>query len=64
MNKLTALSKLANAYYYLSSTDASNEGALNMLCEKFHYVRRSLNLVDLAPKVCNEGYNGRMPTQL
>ena len=64
MTKLSALSKLANAYYYLFPSEAPQE-ALNVLSDKFHYIRRSLILDDLrpAPK-CDEGFNGRGPTWL
>lgn len=62
MTKLSALSKLANAYYYLFPSEAPQE-ALNVLSDKFHYVRRSLILDDLKPAPnFNEGFNGRMPT--
>ncbi len=61
MNKLTALSKLANAYHYLFPTFAPQE-ALNVLSDKFHYVRRSMILDDLRPQPKQEeGLNGRMP---
>jgi hypothetical protein len=64
MNKLTALSKLANAYYYLFTTDAPQE-ALNLLSDKFHYTRRNLMLLDLAPKPkCAEGFNPAGPKYL
>lgn len=62
MNKLTALSKLASAYHYLFPTEAPQE-ALNMLSDKFHYVRRSTTLLDLAPQPKSaEGINGKGPT--
>jgi hypothetical protein len=61
MNKLTALSKLANAYHYLFPTAAPQE-ALSMLSDKFHYIRRSTTLLDLAPQgKCAEGLNPAGP---
>ena len=62
MNKLAALSKLANAFHYLKDQDR-HEG-MNILAHKFGYLRRSLRIEDLMPVKCVEGYNGRMPTQL
>jgi hypothetical protein len=62
MNKLTALSMLANAYHYLFPTSAEQE-ALDILSDKFGHVRRSMTLSDLIPSPkCAEGFNGRMPT--
>lgn len=64
MNKLTALHKLASAYHYLYPTDAGQD-ALNLLSDKFHRVRRSMLLVDLAPAPkCTEGFNPKGPTHL
>jgi hypothetical protein len=61
MNKLTALSKLASAYHYLFPTGAEQE-ALNVLSDKFGYIRRSLSIEDLKtqPK-CTEGLNPAGP---
>ena len=59
MNKLTALSKLANAFHYLKDQDR-HEG-MNVLAHKFGYLRRSLRIEDLMPVKCVEGYNGRCP---
>jgi hypothetical protein len=57
MNKLTALSKLSSAYHYLFPTGAEQD-ALNLLSDKFHYLRRSLTLLDLAPQSkSTEGLN-------
>lgn len=65
MNKLSALSKLASAYFYLYPDTDVHQDALNILSGKFHHVRRSMLLQDLAPTPkCTEGFNGRMPTQL
>jgi hypothetical protein len=61
MNKLIALSKLASAFHYLYAIDAPQE-ALNLLSDKFHYTRRSLTLMELAPKQDAEGMNGKGPT--
>ena len=62
MNKLTALSKLANAYHYLFPDTDVHQDALNILSDKFHYTRRSLTLLDLAPQPKNtEGLNGKGP---
>jgi hypothetical protein len=64
MTKLTALSKLANAYHYLFPTEAPQE-SLNVLSDKFHHIRRSLILDDLRPvPKCTEGFNGRGSTWL
>ena len=61
MNKLTALSKLASAYHYLFPTGAEQE-ALNVLSDKFHYIRRSTTLLDLAPQPkSTEGLNPAGP---
>ena len=60
MNKLSALSKLSSAYHYLFPTGAPQE-ALNILSDKFHYTRRSLTLLDLAPKT-PEPAEGLNPT--
>jgi hypothetical protein len=64
MNKLTALSKLANAFHYLSNQSASlHFDALETIATNFHYIRRSLRISDLEPlPKQEEGYNGRMPT--
>jgi hypothetical protein len=62
MNKLTALSKLANAYHYLFP---NNDDALNVLSDKFHYIRRSLTILDLAPwPKSTEGLNPSGPKYL
>lgn len=64
MTKLDAMKMLANAYHYLFLSDAPQE-ALNILSDKFHYVRRSTLLDDLRPKpLCTEGLNGKGPTWL
>ena len=64
MNKLTALSKLSSAYHYLFPTDAGQD-ALNLLSDKFHYLRRSLTLLDLAPQPKSaEGMNPTGPRYL
>jgi hypothetical protein len=63
MNKLTALSKMANAWYYLFPTDAGQD-ALDLLSAKFHHVRRSMTLMDLAPKKETEGLNPVGPRYL
>jgi hypothetical protein len=64
MNKLTALSKLSSAYHYLFPTGAGQD-ALNMLSDKFHYVRRSMTLLDLAPQPKDaEGLNPAGPKYL
>jgi hypothetical protein len=63
MNKLNALSKLANAYHYVLAGNGDGETAA-VLEDKFGYIRRSLRIEDLAPQAkCTEGFNGRMPTQ-
>ena len=68
MTKLTALSKLASAYWYLANIpgySAVMDGSAFIVYDKFNYIRRSLTLQDLAPTPkCTEGFNGRMPTQL
>jgi hypothetical protein len=64
MNKLTALSKLSSAYHYLFPTGAEQD-ALNVLSDKFHYVRRSLHIEDLAPQPkSTEGLNPSGPKYL
>ena len=64
MTKLDAMKMLANAYHYLFLSDAPQE-ALNILSDKFHYVRRSTLLDDLRPQpLCTEGLNGKGPTWL
>ena len=64
MTKLDAMKMLANAYHYLFLSDAPQE-ALNILSDKFLYVRRSTLLDDLRPKpLCTEGLNGKGPTWL
>ena len=61
MNKLSALSKLANAFHYLHTQNV-HEG-LEILANKFGYIRRSLRIEDLKPaKADAEGLNGKMPT--
>ena len=61
LTKLTELSKLASAYYYLIP-EASNE-TLVLISDKFGYVRRSLSIEDLEPQpACTEGLNGKGPT--
>lgn len=60
MNKLSALSKLANAYYHIvpqaypmlpgTMEDRSNFATTQLLYDKFNYVRRSLRIEDLAPQ--------------
>lgn len=61
LTKLTALSKLANAFNYLYPTGAP-QNALDVLSDKFHYIRRSLRIEDLKPAKNDEGFNGKMPT--
>jgi hypothetical protein len=68
MNKLSALSKLANAYHHFVTGETQEIGsgdiqAATILAEKFGYVRRSLTIEDLKPQPkCIEGFNGKMPT--
>jgi hypothetical protein len=65
MNKLSALSKLANAYHYVVKERSNEIETIDTLSSRFHYVRRSLSLQDLlpAPK-CTEGFNGKGPSFL
>lgn len=66
MTKLDAMKTLADAYHHLFPSDAPQE-ALNILSDKFHYIRRSTLLDDLRPQpICRkpEGFNGRGPTWL
>lgn len=64
MTKLDAMKTLADAYHHLFPSDAPQE-ALNILSDKFHYIRRSTLLDDLRPKpLCTEGLNGKGPTWL
>lgn len=59
MNKLTALSKLANAYLTLKADRTAGEkslsladaDALSAIDYNFGYIRRSLRIEDLAPTV-------------
>lgn len=64
MTKLEAMQKLANAYQHIAADPNVSVYAVQILYDKFHYLRRSLNLADCITHKCNEGYNGRMPTQL
>lgn len=62
MNKLTALSKLANAWHYLLEQDTVDD-SLDLVGKQFHYIRRSLRLADLKPQAkSTEGFNGKGPT--
>jgi hypothetical protein len=62
MNKLTALSKLASAWYYLLDQETVDD-SLDLIGKNFHYIRRSLRLIDLKPQPkCTEGFNGKGPT--
>ena len=61
MNKLTAPSKLANAYHHLEQSDAlDNRDATEEIKAVFGYIRRSLRIEDLKP--VPEGLNGKGPT--
>jgi hypothetical protein len=64
MNKLTALSKLSSAYHYLFLfPTGAEQDALDILSDKFHYIRRSLTMLDLAPQSkSTEGMNPKGPT--
>ena len=68
MNKLSALSKLANAYHHFVTGETQEIGsgdiqAATILAEKFGYVRRSLTIEDLKPQPkCIEGFNPKGPT--
>jgi hypothetical protein len=65
MTKLTALSKLANAYHYIVPNNLGNLDAQTVINDKFHYIRRSLHIQDLKPQPrCAEGMNGKGPTWL
>ena len=57
MNKLSALSKLSNAYHYLLSTpiDVGDAIAVTELADKFGYIRRSLRIGDLKPQSKDAG---------
>lgn len=57
LTKFDALRTLGNAYWH--TADGATKDILH---DKFGYIRRSLSIADMAPQVCNEGYNGRMPT--
>ena len=57
MTKLDALKKLAGAYWYIAVAPPTE--AMVIIMDKFHAVRRSLRLEDLAPN--KEGYNGKGP---
>jgi hypothetical protein len=68
MNKLTALSKLANAYHYLNDSmermaDYGHDiEAQHTLFDKFGYIRRSLSIDDLKPQPKSaEGLNPAGP---
>jgi len=63
MNKLTALSKLANAYWYVRDV-YGNAVSSGILEDKFHYIRRSLRIEDLKPVKCTEGLNPVGPRYL
>ena len=65
MNRLSALSKLANAYHYLLSIpiDVGDAIAVTELADKFGYIRRSLRIGDLKPQSkSTEGMNPKGPT--
>ena len=69
MTKLSALSKLANAYHHFVTGETQEIGsgdiqAATILAEKFGYVRRSLTIEDLKPVKYVEGMNGKGPTWL
>ena len=67
MNKLTALSKLANAYHHLMGLPkekwfTSDYAAADTLADKFGYIRRSMSIEDLKPQPkCTEGLNPAGP---
>ena len=64
MNKLTALSRLSSAYWYIRDTYGNGETS-NVLEDKFGYIRRSLNLEDLKPAPKDaEGLNPAGPKYL
>ena len=63
LSKLTALSKLANAYHYIEKERGFEYATLLELEHVFNWVRRSLRIEDLKPVKDTEGLNGRMPTQ-
>jgi hypothetical protein len=50
VTKLDALRILSNAWHYLFPTTADQD-ALDLISDKFGYVRRSMTLLDLAPNV-------------
>ena len=59
MNKLTALSKLANAYWHIAGEPTE---ATEILVSNFHYIRRSLRIEDLKPQPKSaEGLNPAGP---
>jgi hypothetical protein len=62
MNKLDALKLLRDAYYYLYLTKNEQDvfDALNILSDKFHHVRRSMTLIDLAPIRMRDYESGRI----
>ena len=65
MNKLTALSKLANAFHNLNDTGRSGSDAQKTIEEMFGYIRRSLRIEDLAPQPkSTEGLNPSGPKYL
>ena len=62
MNKLTALSKLANAYHYLAENPGTSVHTIVVIYDAFHRIRRSLRIGDLIPQPkCSEGYNPKGP---
>lgn len=66
MNKLTALSKLASAYWDIynrtSLMDEATADAMLLIEDNFGYIRRSLRIEDLKPQPKNtEGLNPAGP---
>jgi hypothetical protein len=62
MNKLTALSKLASAYHDQFAQPTDTQDTLDVLNDKFGYIRRSLSIEDLKPQPkCTEGLNPAGP---
>jgi len=65
MNKLTALSKLSNAYWELRKSVPISEDvceAMMVLEDMFGRIRRSLRIEDLKPQPkCAEGFNPKGP---
>jgi hypothetical protein len=62
MNKLTALSKLASAYHYVTAQPVVDQEAAATLMDTFGYIRRSLRISDMQPQPkCTEGLNPAGP---